>query len=221
MALVSITTRGVDQAVRATEALRSEVRQPGDQVLRAIGTLVVRDVQRGIRSQISPKGKPYPKVSRFGQPGRRLIDTNRLYNSITYEVRGGKVFVGTNLLYAPTQHFGELGRRAKNAKLLAIPMTRAIARAYRAGVSLREQYPDAFVFKSALQGLYLVRKRPGAGRGSKNQLEFLFKLVPSVDVPGTHFLGVSVAGEAQIRTMIQQRYGLIFQVYDAAAGGAE
>lgn len=210
MVALRFTARNFDRAGAGLLAVNREIKTGGsDRLLHTVGQLVIREVQRGIRDQRSPDGTAYPIVTRFGSPGQRLRDTSRLLNSITYEIRGSKLFVGTNLAYAATQHFGEQGRKAKTARLIAIPMSRTVARAYRAGVSLREQYPDAFVFKSLSQGLFLVRKA-GVGRSAKRQLEFLFRLVPSVDIQGVGFLGVSSVGGILIGNVVSERFGVLF-----------
>lgn len=203
MSQVNITLRGAGKVIALMDGLPREM--VSHDFLSGIGTLAVRSVTRDIRAQRSPDGTAYRAVTRFGQAGQRMIDTARLINSIHFEVSGESVFVGTNVDYAAAQNFGGTWG-PKTAKLLAIPLTRAIARAYIAGKSLRDQYPEAFIFKSGNQGLFLVRKDPKATKGSKRQLEFLFKLVPSVTIQGTHFLDrLSDQGEDDIRTYIANR----------------
>jgi len=180
-------------------------------LLRGIGLLAVRSVQRDIRAQRMPDGRPYPRTKRFGEPAQRLRDTNRLYNSITFQVQGSKVLVGTNVKYAAMQNFGGI-QRPKNAKALAIPFTRQIARAVAAAGGFRQAFPDAFVWRSSVQGAFLVRKRPGAGPRSKNQLEFLAILLKSVRIEGSHFLDrLSMEGETDITVYIEKKIGHMWE----------
>lgn len=205
----SVKLIGAERVIATVQGLARDA--VTSDMLRSIGLLAVRSVQRGIRDQKEPDGSPYPAVNRFGQGGLRMVDSARILNSITFQVTGHSVMVGTNVDYAPMQHFGTAGLpggvlKAKNAKLLAIPLTRQIARAYVAGKSLRDQYPDAFLFRSNSQGLFLVRKFPNAKRGSKRQLQFLYQLVSEVTIKGTHFLGVSAEGESDIGAFMFTAY---------------
>lgn len=210
---VTIKLNGAERVISIMSDLGREPVTPD--MLESIGLLAVRATQRSIRAQTSPDGTPYPAVARFGQSAQRMIDTARLVNSITHEVRGQSVYIGTNVDYAAAQNFGGTWG-AKTAKMMAIPLSRKVSRAYVAGKSIREQYPEAFVFKSSTQGVFLVRKNPGATRGSKNQLEFLFKLVASVTIQGTHFLdGLSDEGERAIQTYVEAT-----MVRRAESGGA-
>lgn len=198
-----IQLRGADGVVRSLKLTRELIAGVGlSRLLEGVGTVAARSIRQGIRNQVSPDGRPYKKTSRFGRPAKRLQDTSRLLNSITYKVGTGRVTVGTNVAYAAMQHFGGT-QRPKKGKALAIPLTRAVARAM-AGRGLRAAFPDAFTFRSISQGLFLVRKNPTAGKRSKNQLEFLAKLVASVDIAGTHFNELSKQGENDVLTYIER-----------------
>ena len=131
---IGVLLKGADRATKALLGVREEMGPKGTRKLDVLGTLVVRGLQRGIREQRSPDGSPYRPVSRFGQSGQRLRDTGKLLRSFTYNIAGeNRVVAGTNAIQAATQHFGDPNRRPSRAKLLAIPMSRAIARAYVAG----------------------------------------------------------------------------------------
>jgi phage virion morphogenesis protein len=198
-----IQLRGADGVVRSLNLTRELIAGAGlNRLLEGVGNVATRSIRQGIRDQRSPDGTPYKKTSRFGRPAKRLQDTNRLLNSITYKVGVGRVTVGTNVAYAAMQHFGGT-QRPKNGKALAIPLTRAVARAM-AGRGLRSAFPDAFVFRSSAQGVFLVRKNPTAGKRSKNQLDFLAKLVASVEIEGTHFNELSRQGENDVLTYIER-----------------
>jgi phage gpG-like protein len=176
-------------------------------VPQGVGRLAVRSVQRGIREQRSPDGTPYPKTTRFGEPAERLRDTSRLLNSMAYVVEGPRTIVGTNLIYAPTQHYGDDDRRPKTAKKLAQPLTRQVAREV-AGRGFRAAYPDAFTFVSKAGRLLLARRRKrgesgaierriGLGRRG-SALELLAVLCDRVSIKGTHFNDLSEQGQGEI-----------------------
>lgn len=75
-----------------------------DPVLNAIGGEVLKRVQMNFRNSQSPEGVPWaPLKKRAGKP---LLDTTRLRNSITYQVSGDSVNVGTNVIYAAIHQFG-------------------------------------------------------------------------------------------------------------------
>ena len=77
--------------------------QPGP-VLHALGRLLKTRVQLGFQAGRDPYGNAWlPLRSRRGRP---LRDTGRLMNSITYQVQGETLTVGTNVAYAPTHQFG-------------------------------------------------------------------------------------------------------------------
>ncbi len=201
---ITIRLNGVERVIRKLNRAAATRGIVTRDVLEGIGFRAVRSVQRGIREQRSPDGAPYKPVSRFGAAGERLRDTSRLLKSITYQVEGDRVVVGTNVVYAATQHFGDPNRRAKNAKYLAIPLTRQVARAV-AGRGYREAFPHAFVFKSANGNLLLARKNASEG------LDLLAVLKKSVRIQGTHFLGLSKAGEADILGYLERTIGKIVE----------
>ena len=210
----SVKVIGAEKIIATVQGIARDAITPD--MLRSIGLLAVRSVQRGIRDQKEPDGSPYAAVTRFGQGGQRMIDTARLLNSITFEVRGQSVAVGTNVDYAPAQHFGGTWG-AKSAQKLAIPLTRRVARAYVAGKSLRDQYPGAFVLKARTGNLFLARRVEGSyfglplksineatGKRSRARavVELLYMLVDSTTIKGTHFLGISNDGEHDIRVYL-------------------
>lgn len=218
--VVRMSLQGGPKVIALMEGMPREL--VSAETLRGIGTLAVRSVQRDIRAQRSPDGTAYRAISRFGQAGKRMIDTARLLNSIHFEVdiSGMRVIVGTNIDYAVAQNFGGTWG-PRRAKLMAVPLTRQVARAYVSGKSLRDQYPNAFVLKARTGNLFLAQKIDGRATGlplkSINQetgkrsraaatVELLFKLVDSVTIYGTHFLDrISDRGEEDIRLFIYGR----------------
>lgn len=209
---ISMNLQGADKVIATVNVLQRDA--VSVETMRGIGTLAVRSVQRDIRAQRSPDGTPYRVVNRFGQAGKRMIDTARLINSIHFEVHGVRVLVGTNVDYAPAQNFGGTWG-PRRAKMLAIPMTRQVARAYVAGKSLRVQYPNAFILKARTGNLFLAQKIDGRAIGfplksinndtgkrsrAKAEVELLFRLVDTTTIYGTHFLDrLSDRGEEDIR----------------------
>jgi hypothetical protein len=180
------------------------------ELLAGVGLLAVRGVQRGIREQRSPNGKPYPKTTRFGRPAQRLQDTKRLLNSISFDITGrSRVTVGTNVVYAEIQHKGGT-IRPKRGKRLAIPLTRQAARA-AAGRGFRAAYPDAFTFTSRKGNLLLARRR---SKRKNSRLELLALLVEKSTIRGTGFLGASRRTETEIRSFL-----FSYAKKKAAAGG--
>jgi phage gpG-like protein len=173
-----------------------------------VGRLAVRSVQRGIREQVSPDGTPYARTTRYGRPAQRLRDSGRLINSMTYAVDGARTIVGTNLIYAPTQHYGDEARRPKTAKKLGIPLTRQVARAVAAAGGYRAAFPKAFTFVSKKGNLLLAQrrtrdeggtlsKRIGLGRRGE-ALELLALLVDEESIAGTHFNDLSDRGQREV-----------------------
>jgi phage gpG-like protein len=72
--------------------------------LNAVGRVLKTRVQMGFHTGTDPYGRPWkPLTSRQGQP---LRNSGRLMNSVTYQVEGTSVVIGTNVKYAPTHQFG-------------------------------------------------------------------------------------------------------------------
>lgn len=83
-------------------------------VLNAIGGDVLKRVQMNFRNSQSPEGVSWKALkSRNGKP---LLDTTRLRNSITYQVEGDNVSVGTNVVYAAVHQFGYTFDRAARSQ---------------------------------------------------------------------------------------------------------
>ncbi len=199
---ITVRLNGSERVIQKLRKIGGPALTTAD-VLRGVGELGVRSIQRGIREQRSPDRTPYKRVTRFGQSGERLEDTKRLLRSITYEVDSGRVRIGTKVVYAAMQHFGGV-QRPSRAKALAIPLTRQVARAVAAAGDYKRAFPDAFIFRHATQGAFLVRKNPNAGPRSKNQLDFLAVLKKSVRITGTRFMGLSKQGEGEIIAYIER-----------------
>lgn len=229
---VSMAVRYAERVIRGVKAVDRMVTPSKSRTIgEIVGMEIVRAIKADMRAERGPDGRPWKKIrSRFGQSGKTLQDTGRLRDSIAFLVRRNSVIVGTNVKYAATHHFGDPNRRSKRGKYLAIPQSRKIARAYRAGVSLRQQYPDAFVLKLGgsaygYDRLWLVRKlvtgEKAAGvsygakgiTGGKGRLEFLYLLVRRVNIPQRKIFGVSREAEAKIYTRAKVA---LLQTWEAA-----
>lgn len=202
---ITMTINGVERVI-STMSLLDPAKLMDRAMLDGIGTRAVRSVKRGITSGVSPDGTAYKPVRRFGQEGQRLRDTSRLLRSITYEIRGRQLYVGSNLIYAAMQHYGGTVT-PKNAKMLAIPLSRAVARAVASGGGYRAAFPGAFVLMAKSGNLFLVRKA-ATGR-SKGKLDFLAMLRNSTKIEGTHFNDLSTQGQTEIIDFVAKRIATI------------
>ena len=126
-----ITFRLNDKALRI--ALKAFMAKLGPEPLLNVAANVMRSsIERTFREQGSPAGS-WPKLAAStlkrgkGGAGRKiLIQSGRLKNSITYQVTGSTLVIGTNLVYAGIQQTGgEAGRRPpfkkKNGRRPFIP----------------------------------------------------------------------------------------------------
>ena len=77
-------------------------------VLGSIGRVLVNRIRLGFRLGVSPWGMAWQPLAigskRYGQ--QPLRDTGRLQRSITSQVEGDSVVVGTNVIYARTHQYG-------------------------------------------------------------------------------------------------------------------
>lgn len=107
----------VDLTANALQNLQRFVAAFDDQnaALHVIGRVLTTQVQMGFRTSTNPWGVPWhPLLIRKGKP---LVDTGRLKNSITSNVEGDHVLIGTKVDYAPIQQFGGV-IKPKNAQSL-------------------------------------------------------------------------------------------------------
>ena len=80
--------------------------------LYAIGHNIAEDIRLGFTNQLSPAGNPWAQLSAATVANRRqgssvpLNDTGLLKNSITHNVNGNSVEIGTNVIYAAMMNFG-------------------------------------------------------------------------------------------------------------------
>lgn len=101
---MSKTTTINDLEVQSALAKLAQQVRNKDPVLDAIGGELLKRVQLNFRNSQSPEGVPWaPLKKRAGKP---LLNTTRLRNSITCEVNGDSVNIGTNVIYAAVHNFG-------------------------------------------------------------------------------------------------------------------
>lgn len=76
-------------------------------VLNSIGAAIASSTILRFREQQNPDGNAWIHSIRARTTGgQTLVDTGRLRGSITHQVRGMNVFVGTNVVYAATHQYG-------------------------------------------------------------------------------------------------------------------
>ena len=87
--------------------LKADIVRP---FLQEVGARLVNGFKLGFRKSTAPDGTPWAPVARKGgkgKDGKPLVDTGRLRRSITHEVTGKQLEVGTNVIYGPTHQFGD------------------------------------------------------------------------------------------------------------------
>lgn len=72
-----------------------------------IGASLVTSTLQRFDNGTDPEGSPWPpSIRALAEGGRTLIDTARLYQSITFNATDDGVEVGTNVIYAAIHQFG-------------------------------------------------------------------------------------------------------------------
>jgi len=89
--------------------------------------VVSKSVKRLKQGKVKPPTSKFTKSLRAKPGGKTLLDTGMLWKSLTYKYEGGKVKVGSNLVYARTHQFGAT-IKPKKAQKLCIPATREARR---------------------------------------------------------------------------------------------
>lgn len=165
------------------------------------------------RAGVAPDGTPWPASARAaGFGGQTMAKSGKLLASIQYELSGEDLVFFSDDKRAAVHQEGKRIDPKPGKRALAIPMSDAVADAYRAGVSIRDQYPDAFLLKTEGGSAFIVR-RTGEGGGSMlSQLEFLFSLVPFVQMPKRVIVGFSDEDHAEANRIFIRHFA-------AAEGG--
>jgi phage virion morphogenesis protein len=122
-----ITIRVNDQDFRAKLNTFGQRISP-QPLLKIVGAYMLGSIDRTFREGGSPANswKPWAPstVKRFGKKaaGRKiLIGSGRLKNSITYQVQGNTVRIGSNLVYAAIHQMGGRAGRNRAANIPARP----------------------------------------------------------------------------------------------------
>ncbi len=89
--------------------------------LGALGNALANRVRLGFRLGRDPWGNPWKPLNPRFRTGQPLRDTGRLQRSITSQVQGDAVVVGTNVRYARTHQYGAT-ILPKSASVLAFPI---------------------------------------------------------------------------------------------------
>lgn len=106
MAGVSIKVVGAEQAALQARAAAARALDPAP-VWDEIGAMLTVSTRRRFEEERDPAGTPWPRSIRtLIEGGKTLSDTGRLAGSLTHEVIGDGVMVGTDVLYAAVHQFG-------------------------------------------------------------------------------------------------------------------
>lgn len=97
----------------ATKDLTDRLSNPRP-ALKECGMVLLRSVSKNFKSGGRP-GKWKKSIRAKESGGQTLVDTARLKNSITMQVEGKKLTVGTNVVYAAIHDFG--GKISKNVSI--------------------------------------------------------------------------------------------------------
>lgn len=94
----------------------------GTGVLRAIGTALVEETNKRFESGRDPFSQPWaellPAYAMIKRGPGILRESRMLQRSITYQVSGSSIYVGSNRIYAAVHQFGAV-IKAKNAPALS------------------------------------------------------------------------------------------------------
>jgi phage virion morphogenesis protein len=113
-----LSIRVDDGAVRAAlDRLRDLPRARLPAAMREAGQLLKTSTQLRFRSQRAPDGTAWEKsAAAIARRGQTLRHTSRLRNSITWQLTGTGVAVGTNVVYAAIHQFGGPIGRASSSR---------------------------------------------------------------------------------------------------------
>lgn len=107
--MITITADGFELPLALAQRLST---LPVGDVLDQVGRTVTVQTQRRIQNEKrGPDGHPWvqwnPRTAKRARKGQSLLQrSNLLLQSITHEVNGDEVRIGTNRVYGPTHQFG-------------------------------------------------------------------------------------------------------------------
>lgn len=196
MAVFRASVEGVGPARRKLAALGAAAKRP-TAGLKAVGQLMKRESSLAFQAGRDPKtGRAWPASGGTLKRGKTLYETGRLANSVNSarpRVTDHSVSIGTGLVYAPIHHFGGTVK-AKNAKNLAIPLTRKASR-----VTSPKNYAGKLFFIKSKRGSKFLAQSDKAGK-----LSFIYLLLASVRIPARPFFGLSREASATARKILGQ-----------------
>jgi len=84
-----------------------------------IGLAMVTSIQHRFETGIAPDGSPWPPSLRvLARGGKTLIESGRLFRSITFQASRSSVDIGSNVVYAAIHQFGGVIERAARETVL-------------------------------------------------------------------------------------------------------
>jgi phage virion morphogenesis protein len=153
---ITVNDRDVQDALRALARLG---RDPGP-FLRPLGLQLINSTRERALREVSPQGNPWPRLNAEYQAGKRgthmLRESGNLLGSLTREVQGNALTIGTNRVYAAMQQFGgtirprasggrlafRLGGRSIFASSVTIPARPFLGISADDLVMIREEFED-------------------------------------------------------------------------------
>jgi phage gpG-like protein len=126
-----------------TEALNRllAIGQDLNPVLNALGRTIEEKVRLGFATSTDPYGRPWaPLKVRQGKP---LVDKGQLLGSVSYQVDGNSVEIGTNMPYAPTHQYGATieATSAKALRFFVEGKPVFVGRGHKITIPPREMFP--------------------------------------------------------------------------------
>jgi phage gpG-like protein len=209
---VTVRFLNEEQVLARIRELAQQIGTEKGKPQKVIGIEGLKGIQQGFHNEVSPEGIPWRQNK---TPNTKILQDRRiLYHSITYEIQGTTVTIGTNDKRARLLHFG--GHIVpKNGRYLAILQPGVPNRG-----PLRSAWRDTFVLNLGGKGygydrLWLVQRQTGldnTGGAKKSsfrveghgKLRFIALLVRSVNEPGRPFIGMSKGTQDVIVTRLME-----------------
>jgi len=149
---IEINDREINSALAELNRVGTNLRP----MLTDIGEALVESTKLRFRDSKAPDGSTWRPLSpvtialRRKGSSRPLLDTGRLRNSITRSVTANSVVVGTNVIYAATQHFGaSKGQFGKTRRDAPIPWGAIPGRPFF-GMSTEDRYAVLSILRDRL-----------------------------------------------------------------------
>jgi phage gpG-like protein len=213
-----LTTSGFE-ALEAMMAKALERGQDLTPVWLDFGEEMILQTQLRAAGGVAPDGSSWPVSARAaGMSGQTLQHTGKLLASVTYQMAGRDFLLYSDDIRAAVHQEGKTIFPKAGHKALAIPLSQEVADHYRAGVSIREQYPDAFLLHSEAGNAFIVQRRGRRIAHTSSQLgalEFLFMLVTSTTEPKRPFIGYAPSDIAWFEGRVVHHYGMFDSGGDA------